>query len=193
MGSSILRRIAAPIAGALVVSAVGGLTGCRPASHPEPVILAVSSPRAHPADHLALAARLPDDCLVYLSTESLNGFFDAVGRDAIARRFAEPWEQAVFEIVRETGLDPLSRGGLERMGVDVEGQLSFAILPGRDPAVAIGVTLADPERFKAALYRAMPRGRHRPRVVGDVVLVGDDDVTVVIDDVVAIVVVGDDA
>ena len=191
MGSPNLRRITAPLVCVAIV--VGILGGCRPAQVREPAILAVSGPRTHPADRLELAARLPDDCLVYLSAESLNGFFEAIGRDTIARRFAEPWERAVFEIVRETGLDPLSLGGLERMGVDVEGQLGFALLSGRDAAVAIAVTLADPERFKVALYEAMPGGRQRPRVIGDVVLIGDDDLTVAIDDQLAIVVVGDDA
>lgn len=192
MGSTSFRRIRAPLACAFI-ALVGLGGGCQPGPVRQPAVIAISGPRTHPADQLELASRLPDDCLVYLSTQSVSGLFAAVGRDAIARRFAEPWERALFEIVRETGLDPLSLGGLENIGVDVEGQLGFGVLPGRDPAIAISVTLADPDRFKVALYRAMPAGRHRPRVVGDVVLVGDDDVTVAIDDRLAIVVVGDDA
>ena len=162
--------------------------GCRlqPAEEPQ---LAQPAVRSHPADAIEAARWLPAHTLAMASTDDLEGLADELGRRELIGRFRRQYERAVFEVVRETGWHLLSPEGLVDIGVNVAGPAAAAlvVLDGEggdrwsEQAALLTFELAEPERFKAELYRMAIRLRAGPPiVVEDAVILGESDFAVMV-------------
>jgi hypothetical protein len=173
--------------GALVLATALACFGCKARAPQAPPVAAVAPPRAHPADAHAAATRLGPDSLLFAVSDDVEALFEAIDRDGIAHRFADEWERAVYEIVRETGVNPLSLDGLAELGIDTQGEVGVAVTGGRRPVGVVFFSLVSSERFKTVLYREL---RERPQVVEGVVMVGDRDWTIAIDGTTVMVFLG---
>jgi hypothetical protein len=174
---------------ALVLAAALGAAACGEVPPPMPPIAAPSTAWRD------LGRHLPRDVLLFVVADSTARVLDGIGRDAIVRAFRAEAERLVFELVREVGHDLTDVETLARIGIDVHAPVGFAVLHPREggsPTAALVLPLARPSTFKAELYRASARENERPFVVGDGVLVGGGEVSFVLRDRAAVVLMGTD-
>jgi hypothetical protein len=163
--------------------------GCVPKGDADTAHDAAAVP--HPADAHWAASKLPATALAFALVADPKALIE-LGRSQLEGSTLQAWERAAFAITSELGHNLLSPEVLHQLGVDVSAPTAIALLPAeREPVVAVGFTLRAPERFKSALYRALgDRRRLRPDVVDRTVIVGDDDMAIMLEGVEAIALFG---
>ncbi len=156
-------------------------------------------PRPHPADTIEVARHLPRTLRALFITPNLEVLVEQLGRSALIEVLRADYEEAAYQSVRETGHNLLSPAGLRAVGIDVAGPAGVAVIDGISSPTVIGfASVAEPDKLKTALYRlstgAFTRSElgGRPEVVGDAVIVGEDDIAVMLVQSLVMVVVSDD-
>jgi hypothetical protein len=152
------------------------------------------TPRAHASDTFEAARYFPASTAVFLAASSLKNLLKTSSYKNIQAVFPEPFERLSFGIAERTGLSPLDPASLTEMGValDQPAGLAFPSLRRHEELQpVIFLTLSDPARFKATLYRSLaPTRRADLEIVGNAVVIRGDGFSVVVRDRIAFVITG---